>query len=61
MKQVIGAILVVALGALLVIGAWQYKEKKDNKNDSASVSESSEIQKDLGKKITLDDYEMEEL
>lgn len=61
MKQVIGAILVVALGALLVFGAWQYKEKKDNKNDSASVSESSEIQKDLGKKITLDDYEMEEL
>lgn len=61
MKKVIGAILVVALGALLVFGAWQYKEKKDDKKDAVSTSESSKIQTDLGKKITLDDYKIDEL
>ncbi len=61
MKKVIGAILVVVLGALLVFGAWQYKEKKADKKDSVSGTGSSEIQKDLGKKLTLDDYEMDEL
>lgn len=61
MKKVIGAILVVALGALLVFGAWQYKEKKDDKKDAVSTSESSKIQTNLGKKITLDDYKIDEL
>ena len=61
MKKVLGAVLVVVLGALLVFGAWQYKETKDDSKKSSSKAESSEIQKDLGKKITLDDYEMKEL
>lgn len=61
MKKIIGAVIIVALGALLVFGAWHYKETKNDAKESTTKADSLEVQDNLGKKITLDDYEMKDL
>lgn len=62
MKKVIGAIVIVALGALLVFGAL-YSTGKINigKNTDKTGTNSDKEDEELGEKITIDDYQLKDL
>lgn len=62
MKKVIGAIVIVALGALLVFGALYSAGKiKIGKNKENPKTNSGKENEELGKKITIDDYKLKDL
>jgi len=62
MKKVIGAIVIVALGALLVCGALYSTGKlKIGKNADKTGTSSGIDDEKLGKKITIDDYQLKDL
>lgn len=62
MKKVIGAIVIVALGALLVCGALYSTGKlKIGKNADKTGTDSGIDGEKLGKKITIDDYQLKDL